>query len=111
MNHRARGIRLEYCVQDYFCDRGFTCIRSAGSHGPVDIVAIRPGLVIFCQAKISKDALGSKEWSALYNLAMDANAVPVLAYRPSMRTIAFSRLLGPRRLHERMTGLLERYEP
>ena len=111
MNHRARGIRLEYVVIDRLCELGYTCIRSAGSHGAVDVVAIKPGVVILCQAKIRKESIGSREWQELWVLAEKANAIPLLAYRPSMRKLAFARLLGPRRLHEKMAHLLSEFHP
>lgn len=111
MNHRARGIRLEYVVADHLRDRGYVTIRSAGSHGPCDIVAVKQGTVLCVQAKITLSSLGSREWTELWDLAKEANGVPLVAYRPSMRTLAFSRLMGPRALRERATGLLEAFEP
>lgn len=110
MNHRARGIHLEYRIMDVLHDAGYCCIRSAGSHGPCDVVGVKEGVVLFVQGKISLERFGSREWQELWDLAQKARGVPLVAYRPSMRTLAFSRLMGPRALRERATGLLEPYE-
>lgn len=110
MSNQRRGTYLEHVVMDHLRDRGWYVIRSAGSHGAADVVGVKPGNVILVQAKVSLNLLGSREWSALYAQAQEAGAIPLVAYRPSMRTLAFSRLMGPRALRERATGLLEPYE-
>jgi len=46
-----RGRRLEYRVIERLRRDGFFCLRSAGSHSPVDIVAVRDGQVIFIQVQ------------------------------------------------------------
>lgn len=35
------GIKFEYFVRDYFLGKGYQVMRSAGSHGPADLIAWR----------------------------------------------------------------------
>jgi Holliday junction resolvase len=49
------GRRKEYKVVHAFKDKGFTALRSAGSHSPIDVVAINPDtkkiVLIQCKPK------------------------------------------------------------
>jgi Holliday junction resolvase len=96
---------------DHLHDRGWCVIRSAGSHGAADVVAVKPGVVLLVQAKISLERLGSREWTTLYDLSVQAGALAIVAYRPSMRTLTFKRITGPRSLRQRAADLLEAFEP
>jgi len=40
--HYKRGRALEYRVQESLRSQGYLVIRSSGSHGPADLVALRP---------------------------------------------------------------------
>ncbi len=42
MTHYAVGRRLEYRARDELIAQGYTVVRSAGSKGPIDLVAIGP---------------------------------------------------------------------
>lgn len=110
MSNQSRGTYLEHVVMNHLRDAGYCCIRSAGSHGAADVVAVKPGLVLMVQAKVRLSLLGSREWTELYEMAAKAGGVPLVAHRPTPRTLAFHRLMGPRALRERATGLLEPYE-
>ena len=111
MSNQSRGTHLERVVMDILHDKGWTVIRSAGSHGVADVVACKPGTVVFVQSKMRLSLLGSREWQELYETSLRAGAVPVVAHRPSPRTVTFDRILGPRLLMQRASGLLERWEP
>lgn len=111
MSNQSRGTYLEHVVMDHLRDRGWCVIRSAGSHGAADVVAVRPGTVLLVQAKVRLSLLGSREWSELYQLAERAGAIPLVAHRPTARTLAFHRLMGPRALRVRADGLLETFIP
>jgi Holliday junction resolvase len=52
VSHYSRGANFERRVAAYYKDKGFLVIRSAGSHSPVDLVALRAGEVILIQVKI-----------------------------------------------------------
>ena len=51
MSNYARGIRLEYKARDDLLARGYAVMRSAGSKGPVDLVATSPKHVLLIQVK------------------------------------------------------------
>jgi Holliday junction resolvase len=108
-SNAQRGTYLEHAAMDLLREAGFFVIRSAGSHGVADLVAVKPGLCLLVQSKMKLALLGSREWTALWLAAQEAGGLPIVAYRPSMRKIAFARLMGPRQLRERAEGLLEAY--
>jgi Holliday junction resolvase len=110
-SNAQRGTYLERVAMDRLVDAGYCVLRSAGSHGIADLIAVKPGVVLLVQSKIRASLLGSREWQELWDLSVRAGALPILAHRPTPRTVAFARLLGPRRLHEKMAGLLEEYHP
>jgi Holliday junction resolvase len=74
----ARGRDLENRVRTHLRDEGYEVLRTAGSKSKVDLVAIKPGQVLFVQCKRS-GALPPAEWNGLWDLAQMVGAVPVLA--------------------------------
>lgn len=73
-----RGRDLEHRVRAHLRDQGYEVLRTAGSKSKVDLVALKPGQLLFVQCKRS-GALPPAEWNALWDLARMAGAVPVLA--------------------------------
>lgn len=110
-SNAQRGTYLERVVMDILVDLGYCVVRSAGSHGVADLVAVKPGTVLFVQSKMRASLLGSREWRELWATSMKAGAIPILAHRPTPRTVAFAMLKGSRAMRERAAGLLEAYEP
>ena len=53
-NQYRRGRQTEYLIKDILTEDGFICARTAGSHGPADIIAKRKKLTIFIQSKREK---------------------------------------------------------
>lgn len=49
MSNYARGVRLEHKCRDFFIAQGYTVIRSAGSKGAADLVAISGNDVVLVQ--------------------------------------------------------------
>ena len=74
----ARGRDLEHRVRTHLREEGFEVLRTAGSKSKVDLVAIKPGQILFVQCKRS-GALPPAEWNALWDLAQMVGAIPVLA--------------------------------
>jgi hypothetical protein len=91
----------------------YTCLRSSGSRGAVDVVAVGqaptewerkaygagPDL-LFIQCKITNPVIPPAERMALQDLALRAGAVPLVAFKALDRvtgriTIKFRRLTGP----------------
>lgn len=91
MNQYARGRRLEWEVRDDLALNGYEVLRTAGSKGAVDLIAIKPGEILLVQVK-GNGVLAPAGWNALYDLAQMAEAVPVLAERLPRKPIRYLRL-------------------
>lgn len=95
-----RGKRFEYATRNLLRGLGYDVIRSAGSKGAVDLVAIPPGDgdLIFLQLKLSDPVIPPAERIALMGLALRGGALPVVAYKGEegrSRPILFRELTGP----------------
>lgn len=88
-----RGRQFEYSVRDKLKELGYFVLRSPASRSPIDLVAIRPGRVLFIQCKIG-GALPPDEWNALTELSRSVEALPVLAMRSQMRGVAYMLITG-----------------
>lgn len=99
---------------------GYFVVRSAGSHGIADLVALKPGQILLVQCKRDGEIL-REEWNELVKLAqrMDPRAgtrghrvvVPLLAYMPSARGIAYRELLHQLEHRERRRHAWRRWTP
>lgn len=81
MSSYRRGVKAEYDIIQYFkTHRNAICIRSAGSHSPVDVIA-GDGINVWCiQVKYGEhakkpDIEGLKRYAILFK------AIPVVATR------------------------------
>lgn len=77
-NYARTGRALEHAARKLLDDAGYWTMRSAGSKGAVDVLAMKPGQTLLVQCK-SNGSLPSAEWNELYALAARLGAVPVLA--------------------------------
>jgi Holliday junction resolvase len=92
-----RGRAFEHRVLADLEAAGFLVVRSAGSKGAADLVAVKAGLVLLVQAR--KDGcLPPKEWNRLLEQAGLAGAVAVLVEQPAVRgaEVRWWRLLSPK---------------
>ena len=87
------GREVEYRVRDMLRQEGYFVLRAPASKTPVDLVAIKPGQVLFVQCKRS-GTLPPAEWNALFELAKSCAAIPIMAERPWPRMTRFWRLLA-----------------
>lgn len=87
------GRAFEYQVRDKFRAAGYFVLRSPRSGSPVDLVAVKTGLVVFVQCKRS-GVIVSTEWNILFDLALSVGAVPVLAERPTGYGIRLWQMIG-----------------
>ena len=51
MTPYQRGVRLEYRARDVLRTQGYVVVRSAGSHGPADLIALNRREVLLVQVK------------------------------------------------------------
>jgi Holliday junction resolvase len=93
----VRGRAFEYRVIAALNKEGFTTCRSPASRGAFDMMAVRPGEILFVQAK-SGGSIPPAERLRLITLAVSVKAVPVLAEKSDGRTLRFWRIEeGPER--------------
>jgi Holliday junction resolvase len=100
----SRGVYREKRTADHLRSEGYFVVESRGSHGPADLVAMKPGQVLLVQVKAGNTdhngTLRDQWWNELYHLAVRVGAVPVLADTPSFGKLRLRRLARP---HEPMS--------
>jgi Holliday junction resolvase len=89
MAYQRRGTQREHQVCDELASRGYRTIDSRGSHGPVDVVALRkdrPTLAIQVKSDQKKYGpfanFGPKDREELREWAKAAGAIPLLIWWP-----------------------------
>jgi Holliday junction resolvase len=97
----ADGRRFEYKTRTHLRGEGYEVTRAASSKTKLDLVAMKPGELLFVQCKRDGDC-GPAEWDRLVELAEWVGAVPILAVNgPAGRGIVYWRLVGPKRRNVR----------
>jgi len=76
------GRDYERKVKRFLMMMGFFAMRSAGSHGPFDVVAIDRDQVLFIQCKLGSSFPSNEELNTLYSLGRKYGAVPIIAVGP-----------------------------
>ena len=88
---------------------GWYVTRSAGSHGPADLVAVAPSLhlslVLFVQAKLGGPGrVSPAEWNTLLATARRFGGLAIIAHRPARGRIEFLRVHGEKPEHGAENG-------
>ena len=83
MNYR-RGSAFERKVKEMLELDGYYVVRSAGSHGVADLVAVKPGEVLFVQCKTT--GISAAECNVLVETSAQYGAVPVVAVKRGRKT-------------------------
>ncbi len=92
MTAYARGVYFERRVAENLRKKGCVTIRSAGSHGPCDIVCAKGGEILIIQCKFDCDGyLTPAERNGLLAVAKEFKAAAVVAY-PAKRKIVLREL-------------------
>jgi len=81
MSRYERGSYFERQVKRWFEKRGWYVIRSAGSHGVADLVALHTGSIQLIQCKVN-GKMSKREKDALKDAAAWVGGTPMLAWRP-----------------------------
>jgi len=105
----ASGNRYERRTVELLRSEGYHCWQSRGSRGPADVIAIKPRQLVLVQVKSGAKAISGAEWNALWRLACEVAAVPVLAeWRPVNPdkpglglAVTMHQLTGPHVAHKR----------
>lgn len=81
-NTTRQGANFELQIMDDLARRGYDVLRSSGSRGKVDVVALGDGQTLFIQAKISQPLIPPAERRGLIGLTgRTLEGWPVVAYR------------------------------
>lgn len=108
-NTNRQGANFELDVMHALEGYGYTCLRSSGSRGDVDVVAVAPrgwyspresASLLFIQCKIKNAVIPPAKRMAIQDLALRAGAEPLVAFKAKDETtgriaIKFRRLTGP----------------
>ena len=111
-NTTRQGANFELKVMHDLEEHGYTCLRSSGSRGAVDVVAVGPertefdkryGLtdpLLFIQCKITNPVIPPYERNAIQELATRAGAVPLVAHwakdpGTGLMRVHYRQLTGP----------------
>ena len=73
-----RGADFERRAQAYLERIGYATVRSAGSHSPADVVAMRHGEIVCVQCK-RNGRMDPDEWNDFWDFCQKAGALPVMA--------------------------------
>jgi Holliday junction resolvase len=94
MTQYSRGADFERSTWKDLQKHGWFVIRSAGSRGVIDLMAVAPGPeVLFIQCK-RDGRLSIEDRRDLYNLALAFHATPILAYRDDDKQLKYSEIQG-----------------
>jgi len=94
-----RGRAFEYRVKKRLAKNGYWTHRAYASRGTWDLLAMKPGVVLFIQVKSKREYMNKWDWFHLGAEAERAGAIPLLAYRIRKgreRPIIFEREDGER---------------
>lgn len=72
------GRAFEYRIRDRLKSAGYFAMRSPGSVGPFDVLALRAGEIVMVECKLD-GVCGVAQWNRLYDFAASVGATPVLA--------------------------------
>jgi hypothetical protein len=90
-----RGRAHEYRTRDLLLADGYEVVRAAGSKGPADLMAFKPGQTLAVNVK--RDRLSATEWDAFYRLCLRLGWVPLLALPgPRGTPVQLWRITGPK---------------
>lgn len=98
MTRYARGADFERETRDVLLALGFWTMRAAGSHGKVDVLAIRPESLLLIQCKIDGKCSPAERKEVIRVAGLNPLGIPLVAYRHkegrAAATVRFYRLTG-----------------
>ena len=91
----VQGRAFEYKIATLFRRKGYYVVRSAGSHGPADLVAVKKGLQpILIQCKTGNAGISTDERDILYLTAKETGSIAIVASKEARKPTLFVRLIG-----------------
>ena len=80
MKKYQKGYRAERKLVNLLKDKAILAVRTAGSHSPIDVIAVFPSRVLFFQVKSGKSRISKKEKELLWELETDNSSAYVAVY-------------------------------
>lgn len=95
-NTTRQGANFELQIMEHLREHGYDVLRSSGSRGAVDVVAVGDPHTLWIQAKITNPVISPAERDAVRRIAgrVSTDALPLVAYRLSGQ-VCFRLLTGP----------------
>lgn len=97
MSEYRRGVYREKQTAKRLTADGYLCVESRGSHGIVDVLAVKMGQTLAIQVKSGDSELRGKWLNELFATARRHGAIPIVADWPKRGTLRLRRVT---RLHE-----------
>ena len=110
-NTTRQGANFELKVMHDLEEHGYTCLRSSGSRGAVDVIGVTAidrwfkdehdcSNLLFIQCKITNPVISPAERMAVQDLALRAGALPVVAHwavdeTTGLKRVHYRQLTGP----------------
>src|SRR5205823_2432636 len=93
------GIAFERTVRKLLESAGYFVVRSAGSFGPCDLLALKDDWpsgteVLLVSVKANARGLSGREWDELWCIASKVGAVPLVVERPGRGRVAWWEITG-----------------
>jgi Holliday junction resolvase len=92
-NTNRQGANFELQIMADLDRYGYTTMRSSGSRGAVDVVAVGDHETLWIQAKITNPMISPAERRAVFDLTTRARGTAIVAHRDS-GTVLYRRLIG-----------------
>ena len=89
------GRRIEYAVCHDLADNGYRVTRAASSKGFADVIAIKPGQILYVNVKRSRMPGRLERLDLLMDAGFVSDAVPLVALKPTRKPLEYRRLTGP----------------
>ncbi len=89
------GREFEYRVKHDLEKRGYYCIRAAGSHSKVDLVAVKGAVCLFVQCK-TDGRISAEEWDKLYAIRRAPAFLPLVARKDDRGRVEYMLIEAPR---------------
>jgi hypothetical protein len=102
--HYQSGRAFEYQVKHDLERRGYYCVRAAGSHSKVDVVAVKGSICLFLQCK-TDGAISLAEWDTLYSICACPSFLPIVAVKDPK--LSYRLITGRRTHHKREWTLFD----
>lgn len=103
MNWGAKGSLFERQVKEFHESRGFYVIKSGGSLGVFDLIAIKKGQqAVGIQCKNRKALISVAEWNEILDVGNNSGVLPALAEKiQGTSTFLLSVIKQPREKHDK----------